>query len=101
MADPDDLFFDSPMPFTIAPIACSRMPKWNLRGFKFPASKSPAPSNVSRVFVDGYKSAEPPISQGSFLAMALRTLEDESRVARPLASAANVGSSLSHPLAGW
>src|SRR5260370_4842419 len=45
--------FDSVMPFTIAPMACSRMPKWKLRALYWPASKSPAPSKVSRVFVAG------------------------------------------------
>ena len=49
------------MPFAIAAIACSRMPKWKLRPPRLAASKSPAPSNVRCVFVDGARSAEPPI----------------------------------------
>ena len=47
-----------------APIACSRMPKCMLRPPSVSASRSPAPSNKSRVFVDGERSAAPPISQG-------------------------------------
>ena len=39
------------------------------------------------VCVDGARSAEPPISHGTFLAMPFKTLPDESRVARPFASA--------------
>ena len=49
------------------------------------------------VLVEGARSAEPPISQGTFLATALRTLPDESRLATPLASAGKVGRSLSQP----
>ena len=52
-----------------------------------PASKSPAPSNVRRVLVDGARSAAPPISQGTFRAIAFKTMPDEMRVAIPLASA--------------
>src|SRR5208282_3962854 len=92
--------FDRDIPLTIAPIACSRMPKWKLRALYWPASKSPAPSKVRRVFVEGYRSAEPPISQGWFFAIALSTLPDDSRVAVPLASGAKVGRSLSHPSGG-
>ena len=49
------------MPFTIEPIACSRMPKGMLR----PAcvfEKTPAPSNS--VFVDSTRSAAPPTIVG-------------------------------------
>ena len=74
------------MPLRMAPIACSRMPKWRLRPAYSPAWKSPAPSKVSRVLVDGARSAAPPISQGTFWAIALRTRPDEIRVAIPLLS---------------
>src|ERR1700721_3047861 len=40
------------------------------------------------------------MSQGWFLAMAFKTLAEESRGARPLASGAKLGSSLSHPAGG-
>ena len=67
-------------------MACSRMPKWRLRpGPSGP--KSPAPGNLSRVLVDGARSAEPPISQGTFLAMAFSTSPLVSRVALPFLSA--------------
>ena len=78
-------------------MACSRMPKWRLRPRWLPAWKSPAPSNVSRVLVDGARSAAPPISHGTFLATAFSTFPEESRVAIPLASGAKGGTSLSQP----
>ena len=49
------------------------------------------PRRSSWVLVEGARSAEPPISQGTFLAMALSTLPDESRLAIPLGSAGKVG----------
>ena len=44
-----------------------------------------------RVFVDGARSADPPISHGTFFATALSTLLDDSRLATPFASAGKVG----------
>ena len=58
------------------------------------SAKTPAPSNVSSVIVEGARSAEPPISQGILPATALSTLPAETRLAIPLASAGNVGKSL-------
>ena len=55
-------------------MACSRMPKCRLRPPWLSASKSPAPSNVSRVLVDGARSAEPPISHGTFFASGVEHL---------------------------
>ena len=61
------------------------------------ALKCPALSTFSIVLFDGARSAEPPISQGTFLATALSTWPDETRLATPLASAGNTGMSLSQP----
>src|SRR5260370_41069955 len=85
------------MPLRIEHMACSRMPKWRLRPQYWPASKSPAPSKVSRALGDGVRSADPPISQGIFLANAFRTLDEEARLARPLDSRGKPGRSLSQP----
>jgi hypothetical protein len=49
------------MPLTIAPIACSRMPKAMLRPACV-AEKTPPPLNS--VFVDSTRSAAPPIIVG-------------------------------------
>jgi len=57
--------------------------------------KSPQPFNA--VFVEGSRSAEPPVSAGSFGATAFMILPDASRVARPFASAANAGMSAFQP----
>lgn len=65
------------------------------------ASKSPAPSKVSRVFVDGYKSAEPPTSHGIFFARAFRTLEEDSRVASPIASTGKEAGLCPKPSGSW
>src|SRR5580765_3371146 len=89
--------FDSDIPLQMAVIACSRMPKWKLRPPYEPASKSPAPSKVSRVFVEGKRSAAPPISHGTVWHTAFSTLPEESRVARPLGSAGEGASDLSPP----
>ena len=58
-------------------------------------SKSPSPS--SAVYVDGSRSAEPPISAGRRGAMAFITLPEATRVAMPLASAGKTGMSASQP----
>src|ERR1035438_9350381 len=86
---------DKHMPLTIEPMACSRMPKWKLRPEY--SSRSKLPPSLISVLVEGARSAAPPISQGTFLATAFSTLEFDSRVATPLASAGNVGMSLSQP----
>src|SRR3989304_5121314 len=52
------------IPFTIAPIACSRMPKAMLRP-AWVAEKTPAPSNS--VLVDSARSAAPPTLGGGEL----------------------------------
>ncbi len=59
--------------------------------------KSPAPSNVRRVLVDGARSAEPPMSHGHVLGDRVEHLADASRPATPLASAGKTGMSLSQP----
>ena len=65
-------------PFTIAPIACSRMPKGTFRPVCTPEN-SPAPSNS--VLVDSTRSAAPPIIVGANAANAAITCCDAARVA--------------------
>src|SRR5688572_29369523 len=77
----------SDSPLATAAAANSRTPKCMLRPLAAPGSKCPAPSKVSAVFVDGDRSADPPTSQGTLRAIALRTLPDVSRDARPFGSA--------------
>ncbi len=67
------------MPFTIAPIPCSRTPNRKLRPPRLARLKSPAAS-IS-VLVDGARSAEPPTSPGILAATCWRTLPDALRVA--------------------
>ena len=47
--------------------ACSRMPRWKLRPPRSSGWKSPAPSKVRRVFVEGARSAAPPEQPGHVL----------------------------------
>ena len=68
-------------------MACSRMPKWKLRPRVAARLEIAGAVERERVFVEGARSAEPPISQGIFLATAFSTLPDASRPASPLASA--------------
>ena len=83
-------------PLTIAAIACSRMPKCRLRPPGVPASKSPAPSNLSVVLLDGPRSAGAARgTSGMFCASTFSTCPDASRPATPLASAVNIGRSRS------
>src|SRR4030095_4953438 len=79
--------FESDRPFTIAAIACSRIPKCRFLPPGVPGSTSPAPSNLSIVLFDGPRSAEPPRNHGMFCARTLSTCPDASRPARPFASA--------------
>ena len=67
------------MPLQIAPMACSRMPKWMLRPAQSPQFTSPEP--VITVWVEGSTSAEPPTSSGSFAPKASSALPPETRVA--------------------
>ncbi len=60
-------------------MACSRTPKCRFRPPGFWADMLPAPSKVSRVLVEGARSADPPRIQGTWRATALRTLPEESR----------------------
>ena len=53
------------MPFTIEPIACSRIAEGDVAAGESPAAKTPAPSNS--VFVDSTRSAAPPIIVGAKL----------------------------------
>ncbi len=63
----------------MAPIACSRMPKWKFRLPGVSASRSPPPS-ISDLF-DGARSADPPISSSSTGARAAKTCPEAVRVA--------------------
>src|SRR6267378_8408629 len=76
---------------------CSRTPKWTFLAPNESRLISPAPSKVSRVFVDGERSAEPPISHGCLLAIAFNTLPEESLLAIPFASGGNFGIAASQP----
>src|SRR5262249_14458841 len=66
--------FDSESPFTMAAVACSRMPKCRFFPAGLSASKSPAPSYVSVVLFDGPRAAEPPRHQRMFFASAVQAL---------------------------
>ena len=105
--DQNGRILDRASPLATAPDTNSRMPKCRLRPRAFTTSgsalatsvppgwlvpawpgasstpKSPAPSKVSRVFVDGARSAAPPMSHGTFFAIAFSTAPDVSRVALP------------------
>ena len=93
------------MPFMMAPMPCSRMPKCSTR----PASGSPVHWSVERlsgmkdeassivVLLDSARSAEPPHSSGITPATALITAPDALRVATPLGSASKVGSASASP----
>ena len=88
---------DSARPFATAAPANSRTPRCRLRPPGSSGPKSPAPSKTRRVLVEGARSADPPTSHGTRGAIALSTLPEESRLASPLASAGNSGSSASQP----
>ena len=70
------------MPLQIAPMACSRMPKWMLRPVQSPQFTSPEP--LITVWVEGITSAEPPTSSGSCAPKAFERLaaRDAGRDAR-------------------
>ena len=86
----------SAIPFTIAPIACSRIPNGTLRPACV-AANTPAPSNS--VFVDSTRSAAPPIIVGVNGFSACITVFPASRVATSL-PAGNAGSASSQPSRG-
>ena len=83
------------MPFMIAPMPCSRMPKWSTRpasgsAFHIFVARSPGrndgtPSMV--VLLEPARSAEPPQSSGRIGGDALITVPEATRVAMPFASA--------------
>src|SRR5438046_818143 len=66
-------------PFRIAPMPCSRTPKWTLRAPQVPAATSPP--FLKTTFVEFARSADPPMSSGSFGAMTFSTLPAATRVA--------------------
>src|SRR5439155_1394171 len=83
-------------PFRIAPMPCSRTPKWTLRAPQVPAATSPP--FLKTTFVEFARSADPPMSSGSFGAMTFSTLPAATRVAWA-SPGANVGRASSQPSA--
>ena len=83
----------SAIPFTIEPIACSRIPNATLRPACV-AEKTPPPLNS--VFVDSTRSAAPPIIVGVWRLNASITFAPASRVAMS-SPAANSGSASTQP----
>ncbi len=83
------------MPFMIAPMPCSRMPKWKLRPAWSSGPNVPGPLSI--VLFDGARSALPPISSGTFAAIALSVVPDAARLATAPFSAVNVGIAESQP----
>mmetsp|Transcript_63337 Transcript_63337/g.165875 ORF Transcript_63337/g.165875 Transcript_63337/m.165875 type:complete len:213 (-) Transcript_63337:292-930(-) len=79
----------------MAPMPNSRMPKRMLRPSKLPGRKSPV--HFIRVMFEGARSAEPPMSSGSVLAMAFRQSCEYRRVALPASSGVCVGRHFSQP----
>src|SRR5207237_397375 len=63
----------------MAPMACSRTPKCTLRAPQLPAPTSPP--FLTTTFVEPARSADPPISSGSFAARAFSNFPDAARVA--------------------
>ncbi len=96
------------MPFTAAPIACSRTPKATLRPlyphtpptapiFDAPSTtgwKSPKP--FSAVLVDGFRSAEPPMILLTRFASTFITSPPATRVATALSVGFQAGMSAAH-----
>ena len=93
------------MPFMIAPMPCSRMPKWSTRPWYGSAfhSSTPPPSgrndgaDLIVVLLEPARSAEPPQSSGISGASALITSPEATRVATPFSLASNVGSASARP----
>ena len=78
------------MPLQIAPMACSRMPKWKLRPPYWPASKSPTLVEVQAACCStGPGRPSRPAARARAWPTWLSTLPDETRLAMPLASAGN------------
>ena len=82
------------MPLAIDPIACSRTPKWRWRPSG--VSRWNEPAVLTRVFVDGARSASPPTRCGRRGETAASTAPLASRVATGV-SGGNVGRSRSQP----
>src|SRR4030095_15551495 len=94
---PNGRSLESDMPFTMAAIECSRMPKWKFLPPGVPGSKFPAPSYLRVVLFDEPRSAEPPSSHGMFWASTFSTWPEASRPAMPFGSGLNTGRFLSQP----
>ena len=87
------------MPLMIAPMACSRMPKWIFRPRVVrPASKSPAPAKVSRGLGGRGEVGRAADQPGHVLGEGVEHLAAEHRAsAFPFASAGKTGRFLSQP----
>src|ERR1043165_7713937 len=95
--EPKARIFDNDIPFTIAAIECSRMPKCRFFPEGLSAWKSPAEMKVSVVLFDGPRSADPPRNHGISCASTFSTLPEASRPATPFESAGKTGRLRSHP----
>ena len=88
----------SAMPFMIAPMACSRTPKWSVRPYGPPdhilvcrsAGRNEA-APLTAVLLLSARSAEPPHSSGRTGYRAARTSPEAFRVATPFGSASQAG----------
>src|SRR6266487_5528824 len=94
----------SAIPLQIAPMACSRMPKCSVRPYMPPGNRRVWCSGGMNegspfivVLLLPARSAEPPHSSGSTGASAVRISPEAFRVAIPLASAGNSGSTAAQP----
>ena len=85
----------SAMPFTMAPMPCSRTPKRRLRSAGVSFWKSP--NIFISVMLDGARSAEPPMRPGSTGASAFRHVWLWMRDATALSAGVYVGSAFSQP----
>ena len=92
------------MPFMMAPMPCSRMPKCRLRPYglvlQVSVVMSSGPNDGSpliTVLLEPARSADPPHSSGSVAPNACSVASDALRVATPLASGSHTGRSSAQP----
>ncbi len=96
------------MPLQIAPMACSRTPKWSVRPYGCPGNAAvacAAGTNESAPFMVvlllSARSADPPHSSGRVSASADSTCPEARRVAMPTSSGSNTGSASVQPSGSW
>src|SRR6266508_1410095 len=83
------------MPFSVAPMPCSRTPNQMLRLAYSPGWKLSSP--LVGISFDDARSAEPPINQGTLDLIASSALPEAWRVASSPSAGVNVGRSASQP----